>query len=174
MEFLLGFVAGLITAVFLIIGYGVYKYKQLTKARDKIIGELQKSATEIEKGLKNVTARLNRVREITEHQMNLLGQIDQPSKNALHSKYKNDLNHEVKKLEEEKNKILKSILKDGYDPTLTLLTETNQKESIKLSQYLARAGLIPKEPTPPSDDPNGPKKVGKFTVYNGGSSKADH
>lgn len=174
MEFILGFFAGLLTATIIIVGYGMYKLRQLSKARDKIIGELQKSAQDAEKSLKNVTERLNKAREITEKQLGLLGQIDQPSKNALHSKWKNDLNHEVRKLEDEKNEILRSILKDGYDPTITILNANDQKETIKLSDYLARIGLTKEDPAPPSDDPNGPKKVGKFMVYSGGNSKADH
>jgi|GEM_PF-7021695 len=174
MEFLLGFFAGLVAATALIIGYGVYKFRQLSKTRNKIIGELQKSAEEAEKRLKNVTERLNQAREITEKQFALLRQIDQPSKNALHSKWKNDLNHELRKLEEEKNELLRSILKDGYDPSITVLNASDQKETVKLSEYLARIGITKDDPTPPSDDTNGPKKVGKFTVYSGGNSKADH
>lgn len=182
METAVTFFLGVIVGSTATIIYGLFQVKkakvQLDKAREDFLGELEKETEKLKVNMKSVTDRLNQAQAITNQQLELLGQIDQPSKNALHSRYKNELNAEVRKLEEDKLMILNSILKDGYDPTLTIRTPQGTQEKLKLSAYLANNGVLDKIPEENKDsdnkDPNGPRKVGKFVVYNGGNDGTTH
>ena len=133
MELFISFILGATVAVGGFIVWGLYRLKKLDKTKDQLMEKLQKHAADLEAGLKGVNERLVKAKELTERQVSMMSQIDQPSKNALHSKYKNDLVYEIRKIEDEKNELLRSILKDGYDPSITILNPDNEKEVIKLS-----------------------------------------
>jgi ribosome-binding ATPase YchF (GTP1/OBG family) len=168
--FMLGFVSSLITFT----AYGWHRLKKTEKAKKTFLEELKKRADEIEKSMAPVKDKMARVQEITKQQMDLLGMVDQPSKNSLHSKWKNGLNSQIRQLEEEKMEILKSILREGQDPVITVLNEKNERESIKLSEYMARNGftLETKSEKKITDGTEGePKKVGRFTVHVGGKGE---
>jgi hypothetical protein len=160
-------------------GIMTYGYAQVKKAKQKLAKkfaeELGKETDDVQQGVKTVTERLTKAQEITDRQLELLAAAEQPSKNALHSQYKNGLAAEIKDLEEEKMDLLHSIIRDGYDPTLNVRID-GVPERIKLSAYLARAGVLP-PPLPEEDgpkDPNAPRKVGKFLVYSGGNDGTTH
>lgn len=158
---LVGFGLGVIGTI----AYGIYRVRQLSVVAKKLRDSKEKEGETL---AASVTERLSQVQKMTQAQFALLAQIDEPSKNALHSKYKNNLSSEIKQIEEEKASILKSILKDGYDPTITF-ESGGKKEQMKLSAYLKKAGIVAEESVN-----SGGKKVGKFVVYDCGSDGMTH
>lgn len=117
----------------------------------------------------SINERMKRVKEITNQQLDLAQQADGPQKNALHGKHKNGLIGEMKRLDEEKMTLLKSILADGHDPELTTMDEAGVVSKMKLSEYLAYLGVsMDKTTTPtPTEKPKA-TQIGKFTVIRGG------
>lgn len=119
----------------------------------------------------SVNQRMTRVRDITEQQLNLLQMADHPQKNGLDGKYKNNLNAQVKDLEEEKKSLLVSIIDDGHDPFITTVDSTGVVTKIKLSQFMVDSGIT-MEPKA-SSEPKA-KLQGKFTVYKGGKDDGNN
>ena len=113
------FLLGALLGTVFVLAYGAYHLMNLKK----LSKELEAKAKITREKIRSIKERLVRVQEITRLQLDLVGAIDQPSKNALHSRYKNGLNEEIKLLEEEKLEILKSILRDGFDPVITVVGE---------------------------------------------------
>jgi hypothetical protein len=157
--------------------------KKLRDELDKKIENIKKQAKKIDEG-DVVNERLARVGDITERQLALQAQASLPSKNAVHSKHKNGVIREIQALEDEKAMILQSILDDGFDPMVVALNEKDERENIKLSEYMAKNGLsVPKSDTsetktpaniPTETLPGEPRKAGKFLVYKGGKSDSSH
>jgi peptide deformylase len=179
MLLMLTYLSGVFTGASLVLLYGILQMKKRIAFRKKAYDDFGKELKQLEDEQKAVGSRLQQVQQLTKEQFDLLAAIDQPSKNALHSKYKNDLNARVRELEEEKAKILASILKDGHNPKVSVLNaDTNVKESILLSEYMKRSGMdVNTNPPPPPaapGDPAAPKKVGKFMVYSGGNDDTTH
>jgi hypothetical protein len=174
--FLLGFLLGTIAGVIFTIVYGMYQLKKLANSRGEKVKALEEKVKLQEAKFNSIKERLNEAQQLTEKQFELLGALDQPSKNALHSKYKNNISHEVRQLEEDKVKILRSIILDGYDPEITILNEKSEKMRIKLSEYLIKLdrqnGVTP-PPPPPENSKTTVKKIGKFVVYSGGGSSKE-
>jgi hypothetical protein len=52
------------------------------------------------------------------------------------------MNAELKRLEEEKMTILRSVLDDGYDPKLVMVNESGDRETIKLSDFVKKRELL--------------------------------
>jgi hypothetical protein len=114
----------------------------------------------------SIMKKLREAAGIAQIQMEMLAQLDLPSKNALHSKYKNELRFEIQDLENKKIGLLKAILAEGLDPAITILNDQGKPEEMLLSKYLAHNQARNSPPT----DPNSPnaRSVGKFTVIKGG------
>ena len=117
--------------------------------------------------------RMDRVRDITQRQLQLQAAIEQPQRNSIDGRHKNALVGELKALEEEKNLILQSIIADGLDPIVSTMSETGAVESLPLSEFMVKSGI----PMPSNKDESLPetkvsnealKRVGKFTVHKGG------
>ncbi len=129
---------------------------------------LEKKKAELKEKVKkaeSLESRMKRVKEITNEQVELAQRADGPQKNSLDGKYKNGIIREMKRLDEEKNDILKSILTDGHDPELTTIDEAGVVSRMKLSEYMAYMGI--KMDPPKSQQPK-VEQVGKFTVIRGG------
>lgn len=146
-----GMVSGLVAAMFVIAYYGNKWNKQSKAKKEDPIAE-----------------RMNRIKDITIEQMDLQGQASGPQKNALHGKYKNGLNAQLKILEEEKTTILKSIIADGFDPEISFMDGDGEISRIKLSEFLAQTGVIMDPKVPAVKEEPKVKQVGKFTVHKGG------
>lgn len=146
--------------------YGVYLLKKSEDKRQAGLNELRAKATEAETAINTVKVKLKKISELTEQQLDLAANVNRPSASALHSRHKNGLNGQIKELEEQKLVLFKSILNDDkFDPTITIMTADNQKESMKLSAYLERNGIDYKEAVPEAPMPEGAKRRGKFLVY---------
>lgn len=152
--FIMGFLLGLGSVLAFVMHVGNQGLK-------KKKAELQEKVKKAE----SIDARMKRVKEITAEQVELASRADGPQKNSLDGKYKNGIIKEMKRLDEEKNTILKSILSDGHDPELTTIDEAGVVSRMKLSEYMAYMGI--KMDPPKSQQPK-VEQIGKFTVIRGG------
>lgn len=195
----LGFLGGICATL----TYGIHKVRSMTdETSDEIIGGLgldikpedlgKESVREkIKNRIISVRDRLGEVYTISQKMQELQAAMDMPSQNATHSKYKNGILGELRELEEKKNAILESILKDGIDPVIRVQNEDGSKVDMKLSEFIARQNgsepLDEGETPPTTNKPPGrkspplaqkdeideevdksPKKMGKFYLHRGG------
>lgn len=156
------FLFGIIGGIILCIGITYYFGKRALEKRNKEVSGGAAATTP--KKVESIASRMKRVKEITDEQMDLQGQISMPQKNALHGKFKNGLMDRLKDLEDQKNEILRSIVADGFDPEITVMDEIGVVSNIKLSDFLAQNGIAVSQKT---DKPS-TKQLGKFTIYKGG------
>ena len=162
---ILTYVFGLLTGAVGIVGITLYIGKRaLDKKKVAVaVSAAPKAADKKE----SVSSKMKRVKVITDEQLDLSARADGPQKNGLDGKYKNSLMSHMKSLEEEKNEILKSILRDGLDPELTTMDSSGVITKMKLSEYLAYMG-VSMEPKAKSPQEIKTERMGKFTVHRGG------
>lgn len=177
------FLMGVLTGAGLVVAYGTYQMIQLKKNKSELIGKLKDKLSElktdqqkeIEKG-QSIKDRLMMASRLADAQMEIRAQAEMPSKNSLHSRYKNGLVSQINELEAEKLSILRSVLGDGFNPTITVMREGGVKEEISLSDYVAQSEELfntnnPAAPGSKEEGPvNGPRKAGKFVIYTGGKN----
>lgn len=191
---LFAYLLGVLTGAMLVVAYGTYemiklqrKLKEaaaalkdpLDKLKDKVAKVTEADLLSAEKG-QSIRERLDQAQRLAEEQAQLRAMAEMPSKNALHSRHKNAIVGQVFELEAQKISILKTVLGDGFDPIITVLREGGVQEQLSLSEYVAQAEVTmnlnnPYGPTPGTDPEaatnevdQGPRKAGKFVVYNGG------
>lgn len=152
--FVLGFLFGVSSVLGVIFHLGG---KSLQKKKEELKERVKKA--------ESIESRMKRVKEITNEQVELAQRADGPQKNSLDGKYKNGIIREMKRLDEEKNNILKSILTDGHDPELTTIDEAGVVSRMKLSEYMAYMGI---KMDPPKSNQSKVEQIGKFTVIRGG------
>lgn len=128
--FALSFVAG----VFTIGGYALHRLRKFDQARLKFSQEIAKA--------NSAKDRINKAFDICERQFAILSGLEGPQSGPLHGKHKQQMNAELKRLEEEKMTILKSVLADGYDPKLAMINDTGEREAVKLSDFVKRRDLM--------------------------------
>ena len=103
---------------------------------------------------KTIKTTMQKVNELIAEQEQLLLQINKPSQNALHSKHKNSLITRLKQIDEEKYKLLNSILNAGFDPVIVMRDPDSDKlVNVKLSELLARANKRTSASSKPSTKP---------------------
>jgi hypothetical protein len=184
MDFILGFIFGIFATLGGVYYAGRQQLKKLRKTKDALLEDLKKTLADATAGPsklneagRSIEARLIKASEITQTQMMLRARAEQPSANALDSRYKNGLIGEITTLEHQKLEILNSILTDGFDPKITVIGHSGKKEEMLLSHYISEAlshvgGELPPEPAAkPVTEQIAPgiKKVGKFIVIDGGN-----
>ncbi len=127
----------------------------------------------------SVLDRLRQAAECVKEQGEIQAAHSMPNKNAVHSRYKNQLAARFKELEEKKHELLSSIVKDGFDPIVTgYNAETQQEETMPLSKFLGMRETPPEQEqeTPPPENvaPESIKKVTKngrtFFLIEGGKT----
>lgn len=129
---------------------------------------LNKDKNQTTKKPESVNDRMKRVKVITEKQLDLQNIAQGPQKNAMHGRHKNSLIESIKELEIEKDKILRSILADGFDPHVTIIDETGSIINIKLSKLMEQNSITMPPKQEPAKSVPSTKQVGKFTVHKGG------
>jgi hypothetical protein len=154
--FALGFIVGTIATISLAFYFEARTLKKL------------KEETGNTKKQPRYLNRMKRIKDITDEQLELAQQADGPQKNGLDGKYKNNLNRQIKALDEEKNNILISILEDGHDPELTTMDSSGVVTKMKLSEYMAYMGIKMPPKSPPKETQSKIERIGKFTVVKGG------
>lgn len=195
LNIVLSLVAGFILGLFGALVYGGYLVKKAERtARDALekaagtpppppSSDKRKDVAAQKEAYAKVKPRLDRAAQITQEQAELMAQIDMPSKNSLHSKFKNGLVAEAKKLEEEKTELLRSIIADGFDPEITVQVGTGLQR-MHLSEYLQGQGYDVGKPATnneapptseekPAEEPS-VRKVGNFFVIKGGKNDTSH
>jgi len=176
LAYLFFFIIGVLVGAGAFISYGLHEVHKMKKAKQTLLDEVKKKATELEQKTNSIKERLVKASQISQTQTDLRNQAEMPSKNGLHSKYKNGLVAEISELEQEKINILKTIIVDGFNPIITVIQDGGTKEEVPLSDYIASeqqvvdvaSGKTPEETTPAIPGPNEPRKIGKFFVYRGG------
>jgi hypothetical protein len=73
---------------------------------------------------------------LADRQMELLGHAMTPSKNGLHSKWKNELASEIQDLERQKIDLFRNIVAAGYDPTVGITGADGHVEHVKMSETI--------------------------------------
>lgn len=173
-SFSIGVLCGV--ALTLYIGYVLYsrqideRQKQLQKELDELMNQADDLLKEDNS---QAEARLSKVREITEEQLDLGSQVGRPQKNALDGKYQNMISRQIKALEEQKQEILKSILDDGLDPTVGVQKEDGTIERVKLSEYMAKQDTPPAKPPTPSELKQERIKKLNLSLIRGGKSDGE-
>jgi len=103
----------------------VSKKKELSKADREMIGSIK--------------YRLKNIESITIKQLKLMDMIQAPNKGSAHARGKRDLMGSIEDLEKEKMDIFRSILKDGFDPTVSVCDETGYKVEMKMSAAITKS-----------------------------------
>jgi len=156
LTYVIGFLFGVTFSVVSAFGFLLFRKKKIIKS---IKEQNSNIAKQNNTNRDDVALKLKKVKEISERQHEFLSQINNPSKNALHSRYKNTIVSKIKVLEDEKYKILTEILKSGYDPVITMQNpHTNEIKETKLSDFMNEQ--FPKPPT----DIRSKTKRGKLTL----------
>jgi hypothetical protein len=173
MEYAFWFILGLINGSAIVMGYDAWQLRKMEQTKKALLEQIKTRVMEEEKKKNSIKDRLFQASELAQTQMTIKGQLEMPSKNGLHSKYKNELVIELQDLEQKKIEILKSIIADGFDPMITVVNESGTKSEIPLSAYVTEAlstlgKITGSQPPPLPPDATNPKKGNKFIVYKGG------
>jgi hypothetical protein len=158
-------------------GYLHYHYNKAKKSKEVSMADAMKKLAEMGQKDRSIKDRLTQAGKLAALQLDLRAQVDMPSKNALHSKYKNGIAAEIADIEQQKLDILRTVLAEGVDMMITVVHDGGERGEILLSQYVAQAQVafnehagIKPEAVPTAPGQGQPKKVGKFFVYNGGKN----
>jgi hypothetical protein len=173
------FSTGMCIGAAITMAYAYWQVRKMTKVKETLMETIKRKATEMDEKKESIKGRLTKASELAHAQMAIRAQLDMPSKNALHSRYKNDLGLELQQMEAQKLDLLRTVLAEGFDPMITVMHDNGSREEVPLSAYVltatqqlnAQTGNIP--PPPPNGEnqaqlPGEPKKVGKFILYKGG------
>jgi flagellar biosynthesis GTPase FlhF len=165
MEVLVVFVFGALVGVSIFMAYAWFQMRKIRNTKHKLVEEIIKKTKEMESKKNSIQERLIQASDLAKAQSELRAQAEMPSKNALHSRHKNGLVHEIQDMEQRKLDILKTILAEGFDPNITVLNDHGQKDEMPLSSYVDNAqNLLNKHMPPPPVD----KKTNRFVIYIGG------
>lgn len=162
------FVLGAILGVSAFMAFAWYQVRKIKGSKEKLLAELIKKTKEMESKKNSIQERLIQASDLAKAQSELRAQAEMPSMNALHSRHKMGLVSEIQEMEQRKLDILRTILAEGFDPSVTVITDAGNKEQQPLSTYVDNAqGLLNKH-VPPDDGPSDKKSSSKFVIYKGG------
>jgi len=111
-------------------------FKVYEKEVDKLVKGVNASYKQAEL-LGSVKERFKIFSKLTESQRALLGQVDQPSINASHSRFKNSVIRDLKQIEEDKKEVLQSILDDGIDVHISIMDTDGEITKVLISEFLS-------------------------------------
>jgi hypothetical protein len=163
------------------------------RLKQELVEKLIKKRDETLQRSDSIKDRLMKASQIAQAQQDLRLQVEMLSDSDLHAHRRNGLVIEIAELERRKLDILKTILAEGFNPTITLIQDSGDKSEILLSEYVRQqqeiTDMIPRSQHQPNSNtvgtagaptaasggvaaatqnPNEPRKVGKFFVYKGG------
>lgn len=173
MEAAFMFLSGLLFGASLVLVWGQWQIQKMKKTKKVLLDQIKTKVLEEDKKQKSIKDRLFQASELAQTQMTIRAMIEEPSKGALHSKYKNELVYEMRDIEQKKIDILQTIIADGYDPIITVTNDSGTKSEIPLSAYIKETVAILNkstggQPPPLPPVPANAKRSGKFIVYKGG------
>lgn len=168
---MVSFLSGMVSCFLMIFVYGIIALKK-QKKKIKILNDLKNKAENLGSKKDLIRERLIKAAELARTQLELRAQVEAPSKNALHSRWKNNLVKEIRDMEEEKISVLKSVLDDGFDPLVTIITSEGTKEEVPLSAYISKSEEVLAKHDANADTPiktdTKNKNEHRFVVYRGG------
>lgn len=130
-SFLFGIVVTLVAGYFYILA--------LAFGEPKTSRHKRMSEEDQQKMIKSIKIRFGKVEKITIEQMRLMDLLTAPNKGAAHAKGKKDLVDGIEALEDNKINIFRSILKDGFNPVVSMYNEAGKKEDMKMSEAIERS-----------------------------------
>lgn len=170
--YVFSFLAGVGVGILVLPIYIRIKYRHEFNKVKRAIDAVKKANYEAPTSVTSKTQAkegMQKLIEITDEQSKILSSLEEPSKNSLHSKYKNQLAGKMHDLQEKKVDVIRDILSTGYDPKVMVSSENGEVESINLSEYLER--IISSLPNPPTTNTETKdSKRGKFYVIKGGKT----
>ena len=143
----------------LITGYFFCKIQSMPASLNEEIKNFREPK-EIATPPKSLDARMKRINEIANIQLNLLSQMDTEQIPALTDVNKNHIRSLLKEIEDEKLVLLRSILDDGLDPEISTIDDAGVIAKTKLSDFMSTR-------QPRKVDVKD-RRIGKFTLYKGG------
>jgi hypothetical protein len=118
-------------------------YEYLSKYNDLIIkysNSMKHKKNELDEELeqhKYINSELEKIKLMTQEQIELSSHLDRPSTGPTHSLYKNELVQRIKDIEEEKILILKKISDKKLNPIIRIFNhDTKKYNKIKLSELI--------------------------------------
>jgi len=102
------------------------------KATNEYFAELGKKKMRHDKVLK----LLQQLRDVSEQQASLSLQLDRPSSNASHSRFKNEIVQKLKLLNEDRTRIMQEIVDSGADPVLRVIMPNGTTNDMKISEII--------------------------------------
>jgi hypothetical protein len=118
-------------------------YEYLSKYNDLIIkysNSMKYKKNELDEELeqhKYINSELEKIKLMTQEQIELSSHLDRPSTGPTHSLYKNELVQRIKDIEEEKILILKKISDKKLNPIIRIFNhDTKKYNKIKLSELI--------------------------------------
>ena len=112
--FFMGFIFGIVISTVAIFSYVLYRTRKFNQKIEDVAKKIKDTAVEINQQSENLQKlgslkyRLGEVAKLTEKQQELMAAHSLPSANSLHSRYKNQMNSQLKALEEQKLAIFQS------------------------------------------------------------------
>lgn len=140
----ISFALGAITSLTAVMWFGLTRLKRLDAKRKEFAQQIANK----EKITGSVSDRINQALDICERQFDIMSGLEGPQNGPMHGKHKQVMGSELKRLEEEKMTIFRSILADGFDPNLGTVNEMGEKETIKLSEFVNRMELLDQKKNP--------------------------
>ena len=137
----ISFMAGIIIPLAFIAIYIMWLGHSLEKDSNK---KKVKSA-EAHEMIGSIKYRFKEIESITVKQLELMDLIQAPNKGAAHAKGKRGILKNITELEDSKMDIFRSILKDGFDPKVTIYDENGEKVDMKMSAALKKSDDAKKE-----------------------------
>lgn len=132
----LGFIVGALVGAYFMYGFLQVAFSErLKKLLSEKLNNLQNNSKDAVHKLDHLKSKVETLSDLVQRQQDLLGSLDQPSKNATHSKHKNQVISQIKDLEAQKIVILKEILAEGVDLDIKVLTPDGEK-IMKLSEAI--------------------------------------
>ena len=174
----ISFLAGVITPLVFILIYIAWLGRDIEKAKGK------NRTPQAHEMIGSIKYRFKEIESITMKQLELMDMLQAPNKGAAHARGKKTLVDSISSLEDNKMDIFRSILKDGFDPKVTIYDENGQKVDMKMSEALKKSDDLkrekeekdnrfkPKHKTPPPPTKLRPKskktdlKSSRDNVYN--------
>jgi len=124
-----------------------YRAKQRKKAVTKLIDAIKKYASNVTDNIpESVLERLKRAQKIESEQLEMAYANEGPQRGILDGRSRNQISGQIKKLSEEKLELLQSILREGHDPSITVMNE-GKRENMKLSEYMKLNNKVYSEDT---------------------------
>ena len=166
-----------ISACWYYIGYMAGEFftqKKVKKAITDYMREVNNTLMKMSEAVKTSTASnhqsdmkkayqiLEEVNAIAKRQIDLMGNIDGPSRGAAYSRWRNDVISNLKEMEATKISKLREILAMGLDPKITIVVD-GKEEKKRLSEAIKEYEKdYPATPASSTPAPTKPKP--KFTV----------